>query len=120
MKKIALYIMLFCYSVIIIKPVVPYVADAVAHVFYYSQHMATIHYENGKLHVHQELIDENEQSPKQSEAPVSKNDKSITDHISISNTNDETIAANSTMQFVPLFVLFHDHYLQGDFPPPRI
>lgn len=56
MKKAAAYIFLFAYIVMLIKPVTPIISDAIAHVFYYSQHMATVHYENGKMHVHQEMM----------------------------------------------------------------
>ncbi len=120
MKKIALYIMLFSYAVIIIKPVVPYVADAVAHVFYYSQHMATIHYENGKLHVHKEVIDQNKQSQKQAETPASKKDNSITDHINITDKNTVNTVVNSSEYSLSLAASIPKQYLQGDFPPPRI
>ncbi len=56
MKKTAAYIFLFAYVVLLCKPITPIISDAFAHAFYYSQHMATVHYENGKMHVHQELI----------------------------------------------------------------
>lgn len=57
MKKALLYLLLFSYSIIVLKPVMPTLADTVAHVFWYSEHMATVHYENGRYHVHLEYAD---------------------------------------------------------------
>ena len=37
-----------------LKPAIPYVSDAVSHVLWYNEHMATVHLENGKYHVHKE------------------------------------------------------------------
>ena len=56
MKKIALHILLFTYTSVLLQPLLPYIADATAHVLWYSHHMATVHYENGKYHVHNETI----------------------------------------------------------------
>ena len=35
----------------------PYIADAINHALYYNDHMASVHFENGRLHVHKEAID---------------------------------------------------------------
>ncbi|MEO6406592.1 MAG: hypothetical protein ABIY51_05790 [Ferruginibacter sp.] len=57
MKKTAAYFFLFTYVIILCKPIGPVITDAIAHAFYYSQHIATVHYENGKMHVHKELME---------------------------------------------------------------
>ena len=44
----------------------PVINDVVAHIFFKMQHMATVHYENGKHHLHVELLsglDEQEKEP---------------------------------------------------------
>ncbi|MBL0183060.1 MAG: hypothetical protein IPP96_12495 [Chitinophagaceae bacterium] len=81
MKKAALYILLFAYSTAMLKPVSPYIADAFAHAFYYTQHMATVHYENGKLHVHKEIVDNAEKDESSKENPSAKKDNTASEHI---------------------------------------
>ena len=54
MKKALLYLLLFSYTTVVLKPVFPTIADTVAHIFWYSEHMATVHFENGRYHVHLE------------------------------------------------------------------
>ena len=57
MKKIITYLLLFVFSILLLKPAMPYVTDVLAHSFSYANHMATIHFENGKYHVHKEAVD---------------------------------------------------------------
>lgn len=57
MKKGILYILLFTYASMVAKPLLPYVADAISHTLFYNDHMSTVHFENGRFHVHNEAID---------------------------------------------------------------
>lgn len=50
------YILLGIYAFALIRPIIPVVKDVIAHVFFEIDHMATVHYENGKYHVHKELL----------------------------------------------------------------
>jgi hypothetical protein len=34
----------------------PYLSDLIAHTFYNAEHVKTVHFENGKYHVHHELV----------------------------------------------------------------
>jgi hypothetical protein len=56
MKNVLLYLLFFTCSVSILKPAVPYLSDFIAHTFYYAEHVRTVHFENGKYHVHHELV----------------------------------------------------------------
>lgn len=60
------YMLLSVYTLAVIKPVLPLLADAIEHTFNQSGHLLTVHYENGKYHVHQEMVKdaEKETSPK--------------------------------------------------------
>lgn len=122
MKQVALYIILFSYTLVILKPVTPYISDAVAHVFFYAQHMATVHYQNGKFHVHREIIDNAKKtaSDKESESPSSKKQNSANDHIvlaqrhqviNLSSVKAYHILASSSLMYTNI---------SGDYPPPRI
>src|SRR5579862_7749964 len=62
MKKTFIYILFFSYTIMLIRPTVPFLADVIAHTFWYSQHMATVHCENGKYHVHYQFMNEAQKS----------------------------------------------------------
>ena len=102
-----------------LKPVSPYISDAVAHIFYYTQHMATVHYENGKYHVHKELVDDTKQSNSEKEAPASKKENSANDHIAIQQKQTVPfLPVNISYQFSAASKLINN-YLAGEYPPPR-
>jgi hypothetical protein len=54
-KKQVAILLLVCYSLALAKPLVPVVSDFLAHTFWKSEHLATVHYENGKYHVHLDI-----------------------------------------------------------------
>ncbi len=53
-KKGIVYTFLFVYSSGVLKPLMPLVNDVIAHTFYKMEHLATVHFQNGKYHVHME------------------------------------------------------------------
>jgi valyl-tRNA synthetase len=57
-KKFVIYAFLYVYCFGLIKPIMPIVNDVIAHTFYKMEHLATVHFENGKYHVHEELASE--------------------------------------------------------------
>ena len=57
-KRTFIYALLCVYALGLLKPVVPIVNDAIAHTFYKLDHIATVHYEDGKYHLHAELEQE--------------------------------------------------------------
>lgn len=119
MKKAALYFLLFSYAMLILKPVAPYVSDAVAHIFYYSQHMATIHYENGKMHVHKEIVNNAKEEQPVKEIPASKKENSSTDHISFQQKPSVQVLPVTRSFQIPIPASLLNNYLAAEYPPPR-
>jgi hypothetical protein len=103
---------------VMLRPVSPYIADTFEHIFNYTQHMATIHYENGKYHVHKELVDN-----------AKKNDPAKDNAAKKENSTNEHIAFQQEQStgLLPLIISFRitsatslfNNYLSGDHPPPR-
>lgn len=48
-------LLLVCYAALLLRPAATVVQDVLAHLFWNSAHMATVHYENDNYHVHLEL-----------------------------------------------------------------
>lgn len=122
MKKLLLHIILISYTALLFKPVMPFVNDFVGHVFFYAKHLATVHEENGRFHVHLEAAKTSrEENNKEGNTPASsKKDNSVTEHCFFI-INDEPVFGNSV----------HLHYMlrnndavcngniQKNYPPPR-
>jgi hypothetical protein len=52
--------MLSVYVLAQLKPLSVVIKDVIDHTFFKMQHMATVHYENGKYHLHKELASNSE------------------------------------------------------------
>ena len=94
MKNTLLYLLLFTYSASILKPAMPYLSDAIAHTFYFAEHVKTVHFENGKYHVHNELVRQAQKNT------GNENDGSIKKG---SFPDEHLIATNSALPVNPSF-----------------
>ena len=66
--------MLCVYAFGLIKPVLPLVKDLLAHTFFKTSHMAEVHYENGRYHLHMELNEEAQKNESKQSTSFSNND----------------------------------------------
>ena len=81
--------------------------------------MATIHYENGKYHVHKELVDNAKKNNPAKETSDSKKENSASDHIATQQKQTAPVLpANISYQFLSASKLINN-YLAGEYPPPR-
>ena len=119
MKKIILYIVLLSYTVVMLKPVLPYVSDFIGHVFFYTQHMATVHVVNGKMHIHKEITDYAKKDASQKQLPSSKKENSANDHISLQQKEHTPLACLKKSDQISFASALIYNCLSGDFPPPR-
>jgi hypothetical protein len=121
MKKLLLHIVLFSYAIVMFKPAFPYIKDAVNHLVFYKQHMATVHFENGKYHVHAEVAKNVQEDNSNKNIPSSKKEITSTDHIVIINKELSHITILSSNKY-PLPA--NDDLLAGNtaynYPPPRV
>lgn len=67
MKKQLAILLLFCYAVVLIRPAIPCISDFIAHTCWEAEHLATVHFENGKYHVHLEMQKTEKEVPVKSE-----------------------------------------------------
>ncbi|MBI3719536.1 MAG: hypothetical protein HY252_13210 [Sphingobacteriales bacterium] len=55
MKQAAVYYLFLIYIMAMCKPILPLVNDMLAHTFYEAEHIATVHQQYGKNHLHNDL-----------------------------------------------------------------
>ena len=122
MRKAAIYILLVFYVVVQLRPLTAVLQDVVAHTFFKMQHMATIHYENGKYHLHHELktISEEDKTSASEKTPASqKANENISHQISHDiNLNFETYCIS-----IPQLINSDQNVIAGfttiNAPPPK-
>ena len=119
MRKALLYLLLFAYTIIICKPLLPAVSDCIAHIFWYSEHMATVHYEHGKYHVHYENVNEAKKGYPEKDSNLPKPADLISEHVIIASTYNFTVPLLIQTHFSALYTYFPHTYLQTDSLPPK-
>ena len=118
MKKALLYHLLFSYLTVVVKPVLPTISDTIAHIFWYSEHMATVHYEHGKYHVHMEYTEAAKKGyPEKNN--VLREDESLSFHLSTVHTYDFTVYARVTNKFFLSSSMLPIVYGNRLYPPPK-
>ncbi|MGL5889352.1 MAG: hypothetical protein ACRC3B_05670 [Bacteroidia bacterium] len=120
MKRQLATILLLCYASVLLRPLVPVVSDFLAHTFWSSEHIATVHYENGHYHVHYELkeINKNDVDPAQQTPDKKSGTENVQVHI-ITNEVDLTADPVSVQYHTFSFASAHtDVLLLVPTPPP--
>ncbi len=102
-----------------LKPALPYVSDFIGHIFFYAQHMATVHVENGKMHIHKEIVDNAKKEASQKQIPAAKKENTANDHINFPQKETAAFALLNRSFQIPVSVALQYNYLPGDYPPPR-
>jgi len=86
-KRIFIYLLLAMYVFGLVKPVLPLAKDFVAHTFFKLDHLATVHYENGKFHVHAELMEESAGDEDMGKGSLPSAHESFSSHICCEELN---------------------------------
>lgn len=98
MKRLSIYLLLFIYAGAQLKPLTVVINDVLAHTFWKVQHMATVHYENGHYHLHNELktISEEDKSSTQEKVPSTEksNETNSSQIVHELNFDLETVVTN--------------------------
>lgn len=118
MKAKVAVLLLICYAFLLARPVGPVLQDIWAHVFHSSEHMATVHYENGSMHVHIEVKNAAEHSHSSTPAESSAEDLMPAVHLATENTSPVNSAASSPLLIRLLCTHFSATPLALPDPPP--
>lgn len=80
MKRQVSTLLFVCYAALLLRPLIPVLADGLAHILWKTEHLATVHYENGKYHVHVEVA-KNEENSKNSTNSFAKQIEPLNLHL---------------------------------------
>ena len=121
MKRAAIYILLSFYVFAQVKPLAVIVEDVLAHTFWKVQHMATVHFENGHYHIHQELSDISEKENKSAQEKVPSSEKM--NENTFQNVHDINFNFQTNSILIPVAIFQTQNVLAGfatiNSPPPK-
>lgn len=121
MKKLLLYIVLSSYAIVMVKPALPYVQDFIGHILFYKQHMATVHFEDGKYHVHKQVVkDVKEENSGKNSLPEKKKSSPQYEYVAVANKQ----ALQASMLLSTAYSMYVQQnnsspYIAYNYPPPR-
>ena len=119
MKKEISYILLLLYATVMLKPMMPTIIDGMAHLFWYSHHIATVHYEHGSLHVHYDYLQAAKKESGDKSTALPKPDTNSTEHLGIKPIHALPPARQDIIyyQYQPSNLSTPDTH--RDYPPPE-
>jgi hypothetical protein len=118
MKKALLYLMLFAYASVMLRPAMPYLADAAAHLLWYKSHVLNIHAHQGKSHAHIEAYEATKKNSSHEE--MNKKNQSTNEH-TINNRFYFFIPfVHTVQQYNKHTCLLLVRETPTDTPPPKI
>ena len=119
MNKVILYLLLFSYTTTLLKPVLPAMTDAVAHIFWYSRHAATVHVEKGKMHLHFETMRAVDKKENDKNNPTEKTGLFNGEHFPVSALYNFTISVTQEKKYSLYLDVFSANYPSFPFRPPE-
>ena len=118
--QIAYYLMLL-YLLVMFKPLIPVISDALSHTFGDAIHLATVHAVYGSNHVEKELAETGADTDESKSQNTTKGQEPMPVHLSgEATTIDFTL--NTTDKNYPSFLLYNllATVLSKDAPPPKL
>ena len=120
MKRIISYLVLFSYTIIILKPVIPVVSDSVAHIFWKLEHISTVHSHGGDDHVHQEIMKTEAQDQKDKTTVPFRYEVSVNSHLIAKISYDFSLVPEIQIHNISSLFYHPQAFLEQDDPPPEV
>jgi hypothetical protein len=112
------------YSCMPLKPILPFASDVIAHTFDEFDHVATVHFENGKYHVHAEVVNDSKSKNNRQEAPVNeldlKTDVHFAPEINFSFSEQPTTIPETAKITLQTHAFAHGRSISPNYPPPQV
>lgn len=120
MLKALTYLLVIAYISLLVKPVMPYFFDALAHMLWKYEHIATVHKEKGNYHLHYELVNSAEKKDTGTTIPITGTDPLaaphiLSDKIVMAEAPVSTLAPHAPHWQIYMPVVYYGIHL----PPPR-
>ena len=119
MRKALSYLLLVSYAIVLLKPVLPILTDFIAHAFYKYEHIATVHKENGKTHLHYELQKASEETGNDKSNLPTKAATEVSPHVFTNMLYTFDVAKVSLQHFTINTSYPPAIAIAGIFPPPK-
>ncbi len=120
MKFQIAYYLLILYTVLMFKPVMPFIGDVLSHTFAEAIHESTVHAKYGNNHLQKELAAEGSENNSDKNQNIQKSESQIVVHVISNNcTYDFSVNKSSTNFSAVLLCNLPDIFIAKQIPPPK-
>ncbi|MES2557257.1 MAG: hypothetical protein V4604_13975 [Bacteroidota bacterium] len=124
-RHFGILLLIAVYSCMPLKPILPFASDFVAHTFNEFDHVATVHFENGKYHVHAEVAKDAKSESKDSETPVNETNLKTDLHcapevIALLSEQPVSNCEPTAKIAVQPHAFFNGRSVSPNYPPPQV
>jgi len=119
-KKIFMQFLLCVYVLALVRPLAPAVNDFLGHHFWKTEHLSTVHYENGKYHLHIELAKNANENRTERPGNTSQGvDEFLASHLKSEKLLFEAYTSIASLIPLPEVQQPVDILIQAVIPPPE-
>lgn len=112
------------YSCMPLKPILPFASDFIAHTFNEFDHVASVHFENGKYHVHADVVNDSKSKNNRQEAPVNeldlKTDVHFAPEINFLFSEQSTTIPETAKIALQTHAFANGRSISPNYPPPQV
>lgn len=119
MKITIAYFLLLLYTVAMCKPVLPMVKDAIAHVLWEAEHIATVHHDHGHHHAGDEIAKAVHEDDRNKLPGPSKTPEPVSIHIVLQSFYSLVSFSIEKKVFGAKNYSIASHTLDSIYPPPK-
>ena len=119
MKTTAAYYFLVLYTLAVCKPILPFVQDELAHIFWKAKHLATVHHHHGDHHAEKEVAKAAHHEHPDKHPATTKTSEPVSVHIVVETLYGISKPAIHKQQFAVNNSNVSTVSLDKYYPPPR-
>ena len=119
MKTTIAHYLLLIYLTAMCKPILPLANDILAHTFWKTEHIVTVHHANGKDHLHYELKKVSDENDEDANSPAPKSSESVSVHILLQNNYDFSHNILSEQKHLRGSYNLLSTFIEMNTPPPK-
>lgn len=119
-KRVVAYYLLIIYVLATCKPVLPVVADVLAHTFWETSHIEGVHHDHGSHHLEIEISKAEKHEHGSANNVILKYSETVSLHLAAIMI-DHFVFSTRDAQYLPIVSYnLYTTVLEGNYPPPKI
>lgn len=119
MKITIAFILFILYTLALCKPVLPFLKDEVAHIFWKAQHIASVHHHHGDHHAEDEIAEAAHEEENNKNPATTKTSEPVSVHMVVQTLYNIPHSITEKLKFAISVNHISTVSLDKHYPPPK-